>query len=229
MRQALKVLVVGTGRCGSGFLANALNESGQTCGHETIFNHWNEAVVYRQYQKNTKIAESAWPASPFIGSPWLDPEIKIVHLMRDPMKVIRSFYDLNFFSIERHHKPLNHLVYLHSAISPLTEDRLISSAQHYYEWNTLITQRLAVAPNPRMTVKFEDIITEGTTARADLEDFLGIELSNTGRIVNAKKQEKSVSPKPFNADLALQAAEKLAELYGDFGYSLSPEPMQKTA
>lgn len=221
MTQEIEILIVGTGRCGTGFMNEALIASGISCGHEEIFTHWDPRFAQRLLLNNTKRAESAWPGAAFIGTDLIGPRTKIVHLTRAPMKVIKSLYDLNFYSAERRFtKPLNQLMYMHTAINPLTQDRLFSAVQHYYEWNNLTQSRLEMARNPYMRVKLEDIISGATPEREALEGFLDLSFDNNCRPINQKLEIKKTNASHFDTQKAVDVAQRFSKVFGDFDYEL---------
>jgi hypothetical protein len=116
----LKYLVVGTGRCGTVYVAKLLSSIGIPCTHEAIFRHdgidaaldrlqcgkelevsfisklasvIEERSGVRWFNGNDReevIAESSYLASPYIDHPSLK-NVIIIHLVRHPMKVINSF------------------------------------------------------------------------------------------------------------------------------------------
>jgi hypothetical protein len=220
MTDQLEVLIIGTGRCGTGFLAKSLDRSGISCGHESIFNHWDKSIIEKNINNNKLVAEAAWPAVPFIGTSFLKQSVKIIHLVRHPMHVIRSFHDLNFFSQERVSKPLNQIVYQNTTISADSQDRLISSVKHYFEWNNLAITKISLTDHPYIRVKLEDIIADDEH-KLRLTEFIGRELNFETHVVNEKKSEKDVpSPLPcFQSNTRLLMAH-LSEKYGCFGYDL---------
>jgi len=124
MTNKLKYLIIGTGRCGTGYFQKSFNNSGLNCGHENIFNSNDDDKNCQQYLKNQIfVAESSWAAAPYIDEPWFSEEIKIIHLIRNPVDVVRSFYELSFFSKERELKPLNILVHNNIGVSCDDEDK----------------------------------------------------------------------------------------------------------
>jgi len=122
----LKYCIVGTGRCGSVFVARLLTSLGVTCGHECCFD-WNgydlankrlkgeeslqtsDTSLKERYEDSTIkiipkwldedkiVAESSYMASPFIDSELLQ-DTKFIHIIRNPIKVVNSFVNyLNYF------------------------------------------------------------------------------------------------------------------------------------
>lgn len=183
-------LIVGTGRCGTGYIAKCLNSSGYPRGHEGIFNHFDESIVSNNFKRSSLVADSAWPAAAFLGRPWLSDSIKIVHLVRNPIDVIKSFWEINFFSKDRVNKNLNQIVYRNTNISPYFQHRLSSSVKHYFYWNSLIETRLESCNNPYIFTRLEDIVSsEGERER--LCGFLGLNLNFPSEKINEKNDFKS--------------------------------------
>jgi hypothetical protein len=221
--EGLQVLVVGTGRCGTGFLAHSLEQSGFTCGHEAIFNHWDEEKVRQRYLASSLTAEASWAAAPFLGADWLDPAVKVIHLTRNPMEVIKSFHDINFFSTQRVQKPLNQLVYRNASIKAETQDRLQSAVTHYYEWNALIRDALRSSGRPAITLRLEDAVSDAGAAQR-VSEFLGVAFTPVASVVNPKTGEKAAHEDvPFDRAAALALMQVASAKHGDFGYPSSRE------
>jgi len=119
----LKLIITGTGRCGTVFMARFLTSAGIPCGHECIFtplgleeakirlsnpdkrelSHCSSYDVLTG-KKNPEwinlksiVAESSYMSAPFLNNPILK-NVSTIHLMRHPLDVISSFvYGGNFF------------------------------------------------------------------------------------------------------------------------------------
>lgn len=207
----LKFVIVGTGRCGTTLFQAMFNEAGIICGHENIFNSADDEVTRKRYINNTNyIAESSWAAAPYLDKFWFDDQIKIVHVVRDIFSVIKSFWEINFFSTERINKPLNDLVYKNTSICFETQDRLLSSIDHYFQWNRLIQIKLNAIKNPSIIIRIEDIQND----IKPLNDFLGIELSYIKKRFNMKEEEKSSSTE-FDINLVKKI---ISERYGQYDF-----------
>lgn len=219
--KALKVLIVSTGRAGSGYIAKTLSLSGYPCGHEAIFNNPDEAIVRSQYEDNTNFAESSWLAAPFIGAHWLKDDVKIVHLVRHPLAVARSFYEINFFSWKRADRRFNRIVYENTAINRFTQRRQSSAVKHYFYWNKLIESKLDAAKNPRFLLRLEDLLAEDSSAQAELEAFLELQFDHLGERVNSKAEEKrDQQGRAFSEWRARRQIKKLALSHNTYGYEL---------
>jgi hypothetical protein len=106
----LEYLVVGTGRCGTAYMAQLLTSAGIPCGHESVFsantlieikNKLKEPENFKlsecsltQEKKwvNPKeiIADSSYLAAPYLRCGFLK-NTKIIHVVRHPIDVIKSF------------------------------------------------------------------------------------------------------------------------------------------
>lgn len=122
----LKYLVVGTGRCGTVYLARLLTSLCVPCGHESFFDYQGiEATLLRLQGKimptlsvcsqtvfdtnhhssiepyvthlNDLVAESSYMAVPYLHHECLK-ETEVIHVVRHPIKVVNSFVNyLKYF------------------------------------------------------------------------------------------------------------------------------------
>lgn len=125
----LKYLVVGTGRCGTVFMAKLLSSVGISCTHEGIFSvdgidaalarmsgdlpievshigklasehDENMGVSWFKNEESEIIADSSYMAVPFLNHECLK-DTTIIHIIRHPMAVINSFVEgLRYFRDE---------------------------------------------------------------------------------------------------------------------------------
>ena len=102
-----KIIVAGTGRSGTGYMAKLLTANGIRCGHESVFTQWGPKP-WRSYR-----ADSSWLAVPHLRD-WKD-EALIVHHVRDAASVLRSwFFDWpSIFNVEGRHKNNRYAQYLY--------------------------------------------------------------------------------------------------------------------
>lgn len=88
---SIKYIVTGTGRCGTMFMSKYLTSAGINCGHEVIFtNAGIESASKNLFRNNTLEADASYMAAPFLNHSILA-NAKIIHIVRDPIKVINSF------------------------------------------------------------------------------------------------------------------------------------------
>lgn len=94
MQDALKVLVTGTGRCGTRYFSKRLTSAGIPCHHELIGLTGLRGLKDR-VQKFNVVADSSWLAAAYLQH--IPEEVTIVHLVRHPAKVIESLMRMRFF------------------------------------------------------------------------------------------------------------------------------------
>jgi len=125
----LNYVVVGTGRCGTVYMARLLTSMGIPCGHECCFDwrgldyakaklsgaipiHTSECSQYQykdgahypiaKWLDETKIvAESSYLASPYLQSDCFK-NTKVIHVVRNPVKVVNSFIKFLEYFQNRH-------------------------------------------------------------------------------------------------------------------------------
>ncbi len=113
----LEILVTGTGRCGTGFIAELISSAGVHCTHEQVFNPmgWSYALEQMRLMNERPewkwIAESSWCGAVYLDRPELA-GVTVVHLVRHPKKVIDShlrewkanhpYYSPHYHWLEKH-------------------------------------------------------------------------------------------------------------------------------
>lgn len=124
----MQILITGTGRCGTGYIAKVLTSAGVRCSHEDVF----QPTGFVPY--SSMPAESSWLAAPYLTK--LDPRITVVHLVRHPQHVIDSLIRIRFFS--RPGAWLNYAVKFMPELKRVIEDPLEKACYFYYHWNRMI-------------------------------------------------------------------------------------------
>lgn len=94
-------VVTGCGRSGTGYVAALLSAAGRSCGHEAIFRPDTEWVptTFR-----APAGDASWLAAPFVLR--LPRGSVVVHLVRDPLEVVRSHLGIGFFSLRPQPLPI---------------------------------------------------------------------------------------------------------------------------
>lgn len=90
----MTLLVVGTGRCGTGYTSTLLNKCGVKCGHEDVYGPL-EALGRKEPDWQDYAAECSWMGVSFAK----DFEGKIVRQIRDPLLTIDSLIRIGMFRI----------------------------------------------------------------------------------------------------------------------------------
>jgi hypothetical protein len=131
---SFKIVLTGTGRCGTKWAAKVLTYAGVKCGHE--FPHGSSGPKGKIL--NTQQADSSWLLAPYLQtSPYINKHTQIIHLTRHPEKVISSFWNIGFFG------GLHNTAYYDFAIKWCPEilkekDEISKIVRWYIFWNSLI-------------------------------------------------------------------------------------------
>ena len=138
-RRAHRVLITGTGRCGTGYVARVLARAAIPSTHEGVYNpNWDEWTIQR--------VESSWLAAPLLP---LD-VAHVVHLVRNPLDVVNSLVGIGFFSNPAHGAYAEHA----RAHVDLPEDEVEAAMRFYVDWNHMIE------PHADQFIRVEDITPE---------------------------------------------------------------------
>lgn len=167
LKFSLDYLVTGTGRCGTVYMARSLTNWGFPCGHEAFFRFDGFSGAYSRLaglvenelswtSTHSKVgssieelqvyvdakdikSDSSYMAAPYVAKKILN-NTKIIHVVRHPEKVIKSFVDAIFYFREpTATNEYEHFIY--QFLPQLTEKRLNPyerGALYYVYWNKLI-------------------------------------------------------------------------------------------
>ncbi|RDJ35112.1 MAG: hypothetical protein DWQ19_09770 [Crenarchaeota archaeon] len=160
----LNFIVTGTGRCGTVYLAKLLTSVGIPCGHESIFRCKGGVETFPERLKHQVFistrsteyenwlttpfvkADSSYLSAPFLNDPLLK-DTKIIHLVRNPIRVIFSFCEsFNYFTIKRYpffcEETFIHKTLLKEGVDlTLLDDPILRATMFYIKWNELIERQ----------------------------------------------------------------------------------------
>jgi hypothetical protein len=120
----LRFIVVGTGRCGTAYIAQVLNQVGIFCGHEWVYTPHPVELPFEI------LGDSSAQAAPFAASfPGL-----VLHQVRHPLKVIASFLRFGLFDDYRRCGEGGAFIARHFRF---TGEPLADAMRYYVEWNLL--------------------------------------------------------------------------------------------
>jgi len=147
----LDYVITGTGRCGTVYMAKLLTSIGFPCTHEAVFTF----AGYRPYSKinsNVSVLDGRWlndrdrivADSSFMSAPYLKvlkkQDTKIIHVVRDPLRVIFSFIEgFDFFKYNHpDHQPFQE--FMHKYVPELAEDNdpMTRACLYYVRWSEMI-------------------------------------------------------------------------------------------
>ena len=159
----LKILVAGTGRCGSTYMAHLLTQMGLPCGHEAIFTTDGleeakkrlskpETIKFSECTENSIplwtepwdiVADSSYLSAPFLNHLLLK-ETKIINVIRNPLEVIASYvFDAKYFTNDFPPITQKFQEFIKKHL-PIVYDNNLDpinrTALFYIEWNNLIKQ-----------------------------------------------------------------------------------------
>jgi len=239
MINKLKVLVVGTGRCGTLYMAKLLTQMGVPCAHESLFNwegmkrtaciitgelettysdvskKWNHHIGAGQ-----AVAESSYMAVPFLNHP-ICKNIPVIHLVRDPIKVINSFiHYVEYFSSN---KPRNRYEkFIYQYLDPQEMKHLLphERAAHFYIiWNKMIQK--CICGNRRYLlcpIEYCDILKVAAFVGSNLTDVYVDTKTNSWQ--NYKSQTRKITWQDFQDSVVKDELIRLAEFYDyEVGYA----------
>jgi hypothetical protein len=136
------ILVTGTGRCGTGYVAQLLTSAGICCSHEGIFTVDNWETVKAKLELrlanpgwNWK-AESSWLVAPLLPNLTHYP-LTIVHIVRHPKHVMDSYLRMMIYT-HPHHEPYYHWMANHLPELNTYHDPVAKAACWYLRVNQMI-------------------------------------------------------------------------------------------
>lgn len=122
-------VIIGTGRCGTNFVADYLSAAGHPCGHERFYRP--SGPLYASSATKVSLeGDSSWLAVPFLP----DLDIRVVHQTRAPLLVIQSFLKLGFFHPEHYARHRRYVDFAKNYFE-FSDDPIRSAARWWIEWN----------------------------------------------------------------------------------------------
>jgi hypothetical protein len=226
--RGLWLFLTGTGRCGTGYMAQVLTSVGVNCTHEGVFHpHWerhpgcpSEEELRRRVRLNQENAWWGWQAeSSWLAAPYLEiPEMRgctVVHLLRHPKKVIDSQMRIRAFSgghSKFHDFQLQFLPEM-AGMEPLHQ-----AAYFYVKWNRMIEPH----------AQYRHRVDKDSTLR--LLDLLGIEWSDKEVYQNTRYNSRAGWGQ-YDADLdglPEPLRGELREMCEGYGYDWPTPPSPPT-
>lgn len=197
----LKCAIVGTGRCGTVYGAKLISKAGLPCGHEALFKHdgymnaldrflgkksVNLSLISQldhieeekqglEWLGGNKVlyAESSYMAAPFLDRDFFK-DVKIVHFVRHPFKVINSFVSgFKYFDESSMNRPTykeyHDFIYRHVPDIKAAKDPVSRCALYYVLWNEMIEKK---------SIGKQYYLQKVESSPKKMLDFLGLEQEN---------------------------------------------------
>ncbi len=163
MRQ-LDFIVVGMPRSGTRFASHLFIELGLRCGHEWVFDAPRPPLKTALYslfnpRLGSATADASWLAAPYLTE--LAPQAKILHQVRNPIKVIRSLMGIGFFQRGGKDRLRGYTEFATEYLPPLPDDPLQSCMAFWIHWNRLILKN--GANHDYVSYRLEDMTDQDET------------------------------------------------------------------
>lgn len=197
--ERLGFVVVGTGRCGTGFTAEALQGRGVDAGHEERF------TVDPSRRRDDLDGDVSWLAVPYLDR--LD--VPVVHQVRHPVDTVRSLVGIEMFSSPVHGA---YRWFMHAHLDGLSTLDVASAVRWYVRWNARIEERTD------RRHRAEDLRGPGFGALVDdlAVDRAAAAPPPSGR-VNARPRAEGLTTAEI---LAAPDGDELVEMAARYGYEL---------
>ena len=198
--------VVGTGRCGTGYTARYLSESGVPCSHEGYYTTRGPTLRNSKRDHRSR-GDASWLAVPFLP----DPDILVLHQVRHPLAVIGSFYRIGFFDPNFYSK---HRLFVDFASHYFTfsDVPLRSCVRWYIEWNRkcerVASKRFQVE---RIDSEEWDLLARIGLSVGSSSPVLSRKVNSRGRIVSETVSDLESSIRGYPEFSALK---DMADRYG---------------
>jgi len=177
-----KTLIVGTGRSGTGWCAQALNDAGVKCGHQSVFKH-EHTLTGAVPSWGDWDADSSYEAVPVL--PKLYPNVNVILVIRHPLQVMRSWLEHGAFTdemptrfgqfwqvLQKHHPGVME--------QKQPEDR---AARYWLEWNVSAARSAdAIAPLEQLTPRLLCHLVGTVTTQDTLEPVDAAVADKTGTV-----------------------------------------------
>lgn len=176
----MQLIVSGTGRCGTVYLARLLTSLGIPCGHESIFTPHDLIVALNKIKNRSfnlsncsmydaltkKKLKTKWvdpktivADSSFMSAPFLEhfSEVPLIHLVRNPLAVITSYMkDLRFFTTEKSGSIWLQFMYEHLPELTKIDNQIERACYFYVHWNNMIEN----STNKKLFWRLEDTLND---------------------------------------------------------------------
>jgi len=149
-----RFLITGCGRSGTGYTASLLNRLGVECGHEVLYEVERLAADRAPGWPADCPGESSWLAVPFLET--LPAGTVVLHQVRHPLAVVRSFVRQNFFG--RKHAWRSFAVRHCPALGG--DDALENTFRYWAHWNRRVERAGELAGLEYLRYRLEDVDRE---------------------------------------------------------------------
>ena len=148
---APRFVITGCGRSGTGYVSTLLNRIGIPCGHEALF---RPSKLLGQAQLDWPVeipGDASWLAAPFVEA--LPPGTVVLHQVREPAAVVRSFLRIRFFD-----EPSPYRDFAEQLCPALAQGTALERCCRYWlEWNRFAARAATAAGIVYRRYRLEDL------------------------------------------------------------------------
>lgn len=218
----LRYIMTGTGRNGSGYIANILNKNGIKTGHENLFGICPRSTSYVDYARNNiksnKIlqAESSWLIAPFLREDFISKDTKLLHIIRNPYHFIKSTVEINDINLKNAHSPYVRHVMKYGKVD--LKSQIPSLTDFYLNWITMIEDQRKLFNNSAI-IKLEEL----KDSQGFLSKFFETNIKISSIKINTKTNRKSKLSRKQHFDIikSIEDNEDLLELIKKYNYDIN--------
>lgn len=237
----LDYFVTGTGRCGTVYMARLLTSLGINCTHEAIFNYnglefAKKALHYKHLETSycsvhdilhnlpiepwIDINNEIQAESSYMAAPFLDNEVfkstKIIHVVRNPLKVISSHVkDINFFEPHPKHNLWLNFVLSHMPEIKHIKNNIEKACYYYTNWNNMI--ELKIQKHQSMRHKVEDKYNQTLLEFINVQDSSNAFTNSTINSWKKRTDDLTIDEIPNGT-----IKKEFIEISQKYGYFLNP-------
>lgn len=183
---SMKYVVTGTARSGTKYAATVLTEAGMKCGHEMVFDSWggNFTTTPRWRDESAYYGDSSFIAAPFI--PEVKGQLKVVHLVRPPLDVIRSIVGIGHVGDNR--SPWVQFLNAHINLTQFPPGPQRAAA-YWVRWNRLIQHHKPDVTWDVNDITADDILELSMMTEIDVDPGdAGRAVQSTDRAINHRQR-----------------------------------------
>jgi len=201
----LKYIITGMPRSGTQFMAHLFRNAEIPCGHEMFFGFPGMG----EYVENAQ-ADSSWLAGGVLEE-WKEKGVKILHITRNPIKVINSLFTRNFFEREGINRGTLFMIYPYIFFPEIMNKKAFDKYILFYiKWNEEI-EKYADA-----RVKIEDVNEDLTLPFKKLDiPSIGTGIKRPEKANQGSKKQVITNDILKNSQLYPQLVQKAKE----YGYN----------
>lgn len=200
----MRFVVTGCARSGTKYTAHLLTRAGIACGHEDVFNRWDEQYGLPSGWRNDAFdGDASFIAAPFTEQLAAD-DLTVVHQVRPPLDVIRSICGMAWLQNLR----LPYVAFVAQHTPAVTDEPPgpRRAAAYWLGWNELAAQHAAA------TWRLSDLTPQDVHA---LAERTGLDLDGERVAAALDRAPRNINHRGHRADVSIDDLGSLADAVAD--------------